>query len=471
MFHQIKGKLSLILTLALGVSLWNLPHSDKLTPEAWHLFALFMTMIFGIIVRAMPMGAIAIVGLSVAVLTKTLKLGEALSGFSDEVTWLILLSFFIARGFIKTGLGNRIAYHFIKRFGKTTLGLAYSAIFSEFALSPATPSQTARCGGVVYPIVNSIARVLGSEPNSKSSGDVGTFLTLTTIHGSVICSAMFVTGIASNPLIIDIIRSITGIEVSWLDWAKAAIVPGALSLVLIPLIIYFISPPKIKKVPGAIAFAEDKLKKMGPASLNECILFSVFLLLIILWIAGKYLGINSVATAFLGISLLLITSVLTFSDIVDEKGAWDTFIWFSVLLMLASFLSKFGVIGYYSEIASQKVKGFSWPVAFLILTVLYYYSHYIFAGAVAHVTAMYGAFLSIAILVGVPPMLAALSLAFFSSLFGALTHYGSGPGPVLFGTGYATIKQWWGVGAVISVAHLIIWLGIGSVWWKFLGFW
>ncbi len=455
----------------LGIGLWHMPHTESLKPEAWHLFTLFITIILGIILRAMPMGALAIIGLSVAVLTKTLTLTEALTGFSDQITWLIMLAFFIARGFIKTGLGNRTAYHFIKRFGKTTLGLAYSTIFTEFALSPAIPSQTARCGGIIYPIVNSIANVLGSKPNSKSANDIGSFLVLTTIHGTTICSAMFITAMVSNPLLVDIITKVTGIEISWLDWAKAAIVPGVLSLIIIPAIIYAICPPKIKSVPGATKFAKDQLKEMGPTSLNEWILIGIFLLLIILWTTGKSIGIDSVTAAFLGISLLLVTEVLSFSDIIEEKGAWDTFIWFSVLLTLAGFLNKYGVMSYFSEVSAIKIKGLSWPVAFLVLAFIYYYSHYAFAGVVAHVTAMYGPFLSVALLLGVPPMLAALTMAFFSSLFGALTHYGSGPSPVLFGSGYVSIKQWWTVGSVVSIAHMIIWLGIGSAWWKFLGFW
>jgi DASS family divalent anion:Na+ symporter len=471
MFKQIKNKAGLILTILFGIGLWNIKHPDSLTPQAWHLFALFITMILGTIVRAMPMTPISILGLSIAILTKTLTLPQALSGFSDTVIWLIVSSFFIARAFIKTGLGNRIAYHFIKKFGKTSLGLAYSAIFSEFVLSPATPSQTARCGGVIYPIVNSIAHVLGSKPHSKSAGDLGTFLTLTTIHGSVICSAMFITAIAGNPLLVDMIKNLIGIEVSWMGWAKAAILPGLLSLILVPLVVYIICPPKIKKVPGATEFAEKKLKEMGKTSLNEWILSGVFLLLITLWTLGDSIGIHSVTTAFLGISLLLLTQVLTTSDIIEEKSAWDTFIWFPILLTLASFLNKFGVTNYFSEIAANQVKGFSWPIAFLILSLIYYYSHYFFAGATPHLMAMYSSFLSVAVLVGTPPMLAALTLAFFSSLFGALTHYGVGPGPVLFGSGYASLKQWWGVGAVISIAHIIIWMGIGSAWWKFLGFW
>lgn len=72
---------------------------------------------------------------------------------------------------------------------------------------------------------------------------------------------------------------------------------------------------------------------------------------------------------------------------------------------------------------------------------------------------------------GAPPMLLALTLAFSSSLMMSLTHYGTGTAPIIFGSGYATLGEWWKTGFVMSVVNLAIWFFIGSVWWKFLGYW
>ena len=82
---------------------------------------------------------------------------------------------------------------------------------------------------------------------------------------------------------------------------------------------------------------------------------------------------------------------------------------------------------------------------------------------------MYAMFLSVAIGLGTPPALAALVLGFFSSLFSGLTQYSCGPAAILFGAGYVKIGIWWKVGFIMSVINVIIWLGIGSIWWKILG--
>ena len=61
-------------------------------------------------------------------------------------SWLIAIAFWLSGGFIKSGLGNRIAYGIVSLFGKTTLGLTYSLVFAEALLAPAIPSVAARAG-------------------------------------------------------------------------------------------------------------------------------------------------------------------------------------------------------------------------------------------------------------------------------------------------------------------------------------
>jgi len=70
---------------------------------------------------------------------------------------------------------------------------------------------------------------------------------------------------------------------------------------------------------------------------------------------------------------------------------------------------------------------------------------------------------------GVPPMVAALPLAYFSNLNAAMTHYGTGSAPVYFGAGYVSQNEWWRVGFVLSLVNLAVWLGVGSIWWKLVG--
>jgi DASS family divalent anion:Na+ symporter len=454
----------------LGVAIWFLPAPDGVTPEAWHLLAIFVATIVGIVLEPLPMGAVAVCGIAVVTLTGTLGLDEALSGFGNRVIWLVVMAFFISRGFIKTGLGARIAYSFMRLLGRRTLGLGYSMIATDFVLAPAIPSITARAGAVIYPIVRSVAEAFDSRPGNGTERRIGAFLIQNSFQGNLITSAMFLTAMAANPLAAEMAAD-QGIEITWLRWAVAAVIPGLTSLLVVPLVLYRLYPPGVKETPGATRMAKAKLVEMGPMKRGEWIMLGTFVLLLLLWIFGKPLHVHSTVTALVGLTILLVTRVLSWEDVLTEKGAWNTFIWLSTLVMMASHLSTLGLVGWFSATVGGLFTDTSWPVAFLALSLIYFYSHYFFAGNTAQISSMYAAFLAVALAVGTPRELAALVLAFFSNLFSSTTHYGTGPAPVLFGAGYVRLADWWKLGAVISVVNIAIWLGVGGCWWKLIGLW
>jgi len=454
-----------------GVIIWLIPPPGGVEPKAWHLLAIFVATIVGIIAKPLPMGAIALLGIAITALSGTLTINQALSGFGNSTIWLIVVAFFISRGFIKTGLGSRIAYLFMAALGKKTLGLGYGLIATDLVLAPAIPSNTARAGGMVFPLVMASAKAFGSEPDDGTAHKIGAFLVQAAFQGNVVTSAMFLTAMAANPLAAKLAGQMH-INVSWGQWAIAAIVPGILSLVLVPLLIYKFYPPEIKETPQASELAKQKLAEMGKMRWQEWAMLAVFFLLLLLWIFGDQLArIDSATTALVGLGVLLITGVLTWKDILEEKGAWDTLVWFAALVMMASFLNELGLIPWFTKTVQGMVGGVDWRVAFLVLCLAYFYSHYLFASQTAHVSSMYAAFLSVAVAVGTPPLLAALVLGFASNLFSSLTHYGTGPAPVLFGSGYVELGTWWKLGFVASIINILIWLIAGGLWWKLIGLW
>lgn len=455
----------------IGAIIWLIPPPDDLQIQAWHLFAIFVATIIGLIIKPIPMGSMAILALTAIIVTKTLTLDEALSGFQNSTIWLIVIAFFISRGFIKTGLGTRVAYLFVRMFGKKTLGLSYSLIASDLILSPAMPSNTARAGGILLPIIRSLSETYGSRTGDGTERRIGAFLTATSFQANMITSAMFLTAMAANPLAAKMAEEVAGAAISWVGWMVAAIVPGIISLIVVPFVIYKLYPPEIKETPSAAAEATKKLEEMGPLKKEELYMIGIFLLLVGLWVFGSKFDLHTTATAFIGLVLLLLTQVLSWSDIKQEQGAWDTLIWFSVLVMMAMYLNSTGMIPWFSEVVQGMIGETSWMLALIVLAIVYFYSHYFFASNTAHVSAMYAAFLSVMVAAGAPPLVSALLLAFFSNLFGCLTNYGSGPAPVFFGTGYVTQEKWWGLGLIISIIHIVIWLIIGGLWWKVLGLW
>ena len=171
----MKKLLNWIIPAAFGLGLWFVPTPEGLTPQSWHLFAIFVATIVGFITQPLPIGGVSIVVITVAALTGTLKISEGISGFANSAIWLIVGAFLFSRGFIKTGLGKRIAYNLISAFGSSSLRLAYALALSDLILAPATPSNTARVGGVIMPITTSLAKAFGSEPQDGPR-KIGSFL-------------------------------------------------------------------------------------------------------------------------------------------------------------------------------------------------------------------------------------------------------------------------------------------------------
>lgn len=463
----------LLISFATGILVWYLPAPKGVSKPAWHLLAIFLATIVGIINNPLPLGAVALMGLGASVLTKTLTFAAAFSAFGDPIPWLIALAFFFARGFIKTGLGNRVAYQFVRLFGGSSLGLGYSLVFSEAVLAPAIPSVSARAGGIFLPLVKALCEACGSRVGDGSERKLGAWLMLTSFQTSVVSSAMFLTAMAANPLSANLALSAAGLTIGWMDWAKAAIVPGLVSLLVIPFLLYVVYPPEIKSSPDAPKLASESLAKMGPMSRNEQIMAVTLIGTVGLWVFGSAIKVDAVTAAIIGLSALLITGVVTWKECLAESVAWDTLTWFAALIAMASYLNKYGLIAWFSKTTVDVVGslGLGWQPAFGLLVLLYFYSHYFFASGAAHIGAMFSAFLAVATALGTPPLLAALTLAFLSNLMGGLTHYGIGSAPPFYGAGYVPLPVWWKYGFLCSVVNIIIWLGIGGVWWKMLGLW
>ena len=455
--------------LATGAVVQLLPH-DGFDPRGWGLLAVFAATIAGMIARPLPAGAVVLIGITVANILGLLTVRQALSGFGNPTVWLIVAAFIFARGFVQTRLGERLAYVIIAAVGRSALRLGYALLAADLVMAPVTASNTARAGGVLFPIARSIARAFDSNPGPTASR-LGTFLMKTLYQGDLVVSGMFLTSMAANPLVAEMTFQGSGARLTWGMWALAALVPGLVSLAVVPHVIYRLCPPGVTDTAEVRGHVRERLREMGPMSRDEKGMLGVFLVVLSLWVSTTWHGVSTTTVAYLGIGALLVLRVLKWQDVLEETGAWNALVWFGGLVMLAGQLNETGLIAAFAERSGGLVGGLPWPLALSALLVIYLYSHYAFASMTAHVTAMFPAFFALACALGTPPLVAAVSLGIFSNLNGSLTHYGAGPAPVIYGAGYVSQGLWWKVGFVVSLLHCLIWLPLGFAWWKVIGRW
>lgn len=446
-----------------------LPRPEALTQKAWNLTGLFFATVAGLLIQPVPGGALVLLAITLSTLLAGMKLSDALGGYADSTVWLVMAAFFVSRALLNTGLARRIALGFVRWFGHSTLGVSYALSLSDMVLATIIPSNGARSGGVILPIVRSISELYGSTPGATANR-VGAFLMAGVYQAICVTAAMFYTGQASNPLAAQAAAAL-GYRVTWGGWLLAGIVPGLVSLAAVPWIVMKLFPPEVRHTPEAAAFAHQELQKMGPLSGKEKLLGVVFAGVCGAWVSSSWTGIDITVAALFGSLVLLLTGVLEWEDIINEKAAWDIFIWYGGLLRMGKALNEQGVTQTFAKAVGTHFDGLGWLALLVIATLILYYSHYFFASITAHMLAMYAPFLALAAHGGVPLGLAFFSLAAALNLSAGLTSYGTTPAPMFFSQGYVSMKVWWRIGFVISISHMVIWGAVGFSWWKLLGLW
>ena len=461
-----------ILPIIIGCLLWIVTpfRPAAITPIAWHLFALFIATIVACITKPLPMVGSTLVAVTLGTLLHIFNIKEVSASFGNTTVWLIAMCLFMSAGFIRSGLGKRVAYIFIKSFGKRTIGLAYSLSTVETLMAIAIPSNIARVNGIMYPIIDALSRQMGSDPKEGTQRKLGSYLIFNEYEVNIVTSTMFLTGLAGNMVALGIAKT-QGITISWMQWFLAAIVPGIISLILVPFILYKIYPPEVKETPNANAWASKKLEEMGKMTPAEKIMSCVFVLALLLWLLGSTIGIDATLVGFIAVSILLISGVITVKDMMEQKGAWSLIVWLSIVMLMSQKLMKLGFFPWFSKQLGLMLHGVNWVWVLVILFLVYFYIHYMFPSITTQSSAVLAGFLSIALGAGVPKLMAGLMLGFAGSIFCSTTPYSAGPAALLSTTGYVKSSEWWKLSAILGIFLNVVWLGGGLLWTKIIGFW
>ena len=464
-----------------------IPPPDGLAQNAWYFCAIFVGIVLGLILESLSGSAIGLIGVTiVAALAPWTLFGPAelsspgfnapgraiewaLSGFSNSTVWLAFSAFMFGTAYDRTGLGRRIALSLVKAMGGRTLFLGYAVMLSDVILAPFTPSNTARSAGMIFPIIRSIPPLYDSRPNDPSARKIGAYILWTGFATSCVTSSLFLTALAPNLLAIDFIRKAGNVEISWLKWFLAFAPAGVPLLLVLPLLVYVLYPPVLKQSTEAPAWARQELAKLGPLSRRESAVALLALMAILLWIFGGQF-INATTVALVVVSIMLLTGVVTWDDVVSNREAWKALTLLATLVTLSDGLYRTGLVGWFATTAADAMSGLSPNLTIVGLVGVYFLSHYLFASLTAHATAMLPILLSLGLsMPGVPFEKLALLLGLTQGIMGVLTPYATGPAPVYANSGYITSAEYWRLGTVFGAiflgallllsAPVVLWIG------------
>jgi L-tartrate/succinate antiporter len=467
--------------VAVALIIALIPVPAGLAPHAWYFFAIFAGVIVGLVVEPFPGPAISLFGVTLATVLApwvlyspeeiarpgfnavNAALTWALSGFGNSTVWLIFGAFMFALGYEKTGLGRRIALLLVRAMGRRTLTLGYAVTVADTLLAPFTPSTTARSAGTIFPVIRNLPPLYDSKPNDPSARKIGSYLMWTALAATCINSSMFLTAMAPNLLAVEIVKKTAKLDISWMDWLTAFAPVGVILLVSLPLLVYVLYPPTIKEGSEVPAWADEELRTMGGLTRREIILAVLVLLALAMWIFGGDF-VNATTAALIVVSLMVLTRIVSWDDILSNKQAWSTLVWFATLIALADGLNRTGFVHWFAESVSAHMGGLSPTIAMVVLVCVYFFSHYLFASITAHTTAMLPVMLAVGGAIPGMPMLALSQMLVLSGgIMSVLTPYAGGPNPVYYGSGYLPTKDFWLLGAIFGAIFFGLWLAIGTL--------
>jgi DASS family divalent anion:Na+ symporter len=450
------------LPFALAIGIWFTPIPEGLTAPAWHLFAVFVASIAAVLAGAFPLLTSTMLAVAAVVLTGTISAAKAFSGFANASVLLVVIAFLVAQAVVKSGLGRRISLFMVSRFGKSAHGLAYSIVLTDAVIAPAFPSNTAR-GGVLFPIVLSVAQGSGSRPDDPQGRRLGAYLMFCSMASLAVSSALWMTATSANPIGIQVVRDF-GLDINFGKWFLAASVPALTAILLLPRIVARLFPPGVGETPEAPAAARRELAALGPLSRDERITAVVFVMMVAGWIFADALKLNVTSIAFAGLGLLLLANVLTVDDIALQGDTLVTFLWLAVLFAMSGQLNELGFMGYAGQRLASHMGGLSWPVTYVTLIALYVAIHYMFVSQSSQVLALLGVFLDVGVRGGVPAPLMAFALLFASSYFSVITPQAGSQNVIFVGSGYLTQKELYRLGLLITLVFMAVFLTVGTAW-------
>jgi len=505
-YHFSKKELIIyILCFIVAIIIWNVPAEGKkgITQTSMHLFAVFLLIVLLLLFTKARISIVIAFSLAFLSLTqnfkcKTLdgrmvdcsKCGKpisddelyqcnaskgaftvALSGFADPVNWLVFFAYQIGKCIEITGLGKRISFIILKNFGTSLKGIGYAIFVIELILAPFIPSNVARGGCIVLPIINSIIENITQNHHHVSS-KASDFLYLCGNHANLIISSIYLTASASNPVLVSKVVSTFGPEydLSFIKWLIGASVPASIVIFLVPQAISIYLRQSNIDLEHTKTYSERMLRQMKSISKNEKYLCIVFAGCLLLWITSSFTGIDAALVTFLGVLSLIVFNVMSWDDILNNKKAWDTFFWLGGMIVMANQLSAVGMstlIGEYIAIFVEYIPIF--PIQVILLFIFYFLTMLFFSSMTGHVIALAGPFMNAAEKLNIPKGLTVAFLAYYTLLCACLTHYSCGTSVMYYSQSHMKTKHFIMVGFIVATISITVYSTIGSLWWKILG--
>jgi anion transporter len=413
---------------------------------------------------------VGFIGLLVALLLG-IPYTTVFSGFSNNIFWVIVGSYFLAIAFIKSNIARRLGYYLVSIGSGSLLSILNAVTWVNTIFSPVIMSNTAR-GGVFAPITKGVAEAIGSEPGDSKGGKA---IFLASTYVNVFNTNWTLTALSTNLLALSFFVNVFHINITWLKWLELGF-PMLITVGLIPFIVNIMFRPHSMDTKNANAaikqYVIDSLKKMGPMTSAEKKSLALFVIIIALFIATSFTNIDLSFVAILAMILVVLPpfSIVTPKEALNSVE-WGVVLWLGTAISIGSIGSSTGIFKALTELifASTHLTLLP-PVAFiLILIIILMYFHAISPGYVAYTVALIPITLSIVKDLPYSSPLLGFLVIFTMGVGAAFFPFNSAPNMFFYGYNYFTQKDFLKGGLVLSVIAIVNIILLYFLWWPLIG--
>jgi sodium-dependent dicarboxylate transporter 2/3/5 len=457
-FSKIK-KLIVILGLILFLALLIIPTPEGLSLAAKNSIALFVLCLSLWVSNVIPLAITSLLGIVLIPLLNILEVEESFALFGNKAIFFILGALILASGIYKTGLGSRIAFTLLRRFGQGPRKLLIGILLTSAALSCIMPEHAV--AALLLPIVLEIATSLDLAPLQSNYSKL---LFLSMAWGAIVGGITTFLGGARNLLAVGLLEKNYGISIGFFEWIKYSWPIPTLILIVISVMIYKFIEIDI----DSIQAAQDKLKKKmieaGAMSVKEKKLSLVLILVVSSWLfLSKRIDIAIIS--ILGAVLTFVIQVVEWKDI-EEYINWGVILMYGGAIAVATSLVRTGATDWLSGAVFSHLE--LSPFVFLIFLAIFTMALTEGISNVAAVAIILPLAYSIGDIYQINPIIITLSVALPGGLAFSLP-MGSPPNAIAFSSGYYRISDVVKFGVILMMVSWLVYILVAKFYWPLIG--
>ncbi len=229
----------LAIAVAFPALLWNVAPPEGLDARGWHVLLVLAGAALAWLTEPVPDFAIALAMAAAWGIAGLAPIAHVFGGFATGAWILALGGLTLAAAMARSGLLFRAGLFLLRSFPATHAGQSLALILGGAVLTPFVPQSVARVAAIA-PVTSELAASLGHSPRSRGSAA----LAFAGFIGYWYFSSIFLTGLAMNFFVFDLIPGAERERFGFWGWLAAASVTGVVSLVLATVALFALFRPE-----------------------------------------------------------------------------------------------------------------------------------------------------------------------------------------------------------------------------------